>query len=104
MGSFTAYDLAHGGFLPDRKAQLRLHLTGNHYPPLPESFVEPCEKAIDYALAHEWTHRIELPDGITFRGEPEIGVYDLVQNCHLEAWIVDFDHDPPFTSELMTDH
>ena len=44
MGNNTAQDLAEN--VIDIKQSIYIHLTGNHYPPVPPTMVEPCIEAI----------------------------------------------------------
>jgi len=45
MGSVTAIGLADTTL--DLETQLKYHLQGNHYPPIPTVMVQPCIEAID---------------------------------------------------------
>ena len=44
-------------------------------------------EAINHANEGDWTARIECPEGVTYRGEPEVSVLDAVNGLFLEAFI-----------------
>ena len=66
---------------------LEIHLTSNHYPAVPLIMVAPCVEAIELANQGYWLAEIELPEGVTFRGEPVATAGDIIDGHHLEAWI-----------------
>ena len=69
MGSITAIGLADTTL--DLETQLKYHLQGNHYPPIPTIMVQPCIEAIDAAYDEDWDRKINLPcDGVDKNGEP----------------------------------
>ena len=86
MGHQRALELAGDTSLTLEQA-LEIHLTSNHYPPVPLIMVAPCLEAIHYANGGYWLAEIELPEGVTFRGEPVATASDIVEGHHLEAWI-----------------
>ncbi len=48
MGSNFAHDLANNELLElDLERQIGIHLSANHYPPVPSSMIQPCIDAID---------------------------------------------------------
>ena len=63
------------------------HLQGNHYPPVPLSMVQPCVEAI-YAV-NDWRsdESIDLPNGITYKGETTAPAWAIVEQHHLDAWV-----------------
>lgn len=86
MGSTFARDLAGDESLP-LGAQISIHLNANHYPPVPQSMVEPCIKAIEAFNAGDWYKLIKLPEGITFKGESSAPAEAIVENHHLVWWL-----------------
>lgn len=42
-----------------------VQLASNHYPPIPQSFIPACLKAIELANQGEWEGWVELPAGVT---------------------------------------
>lgn len=85
MGSNTAYELAEN--VIDIKQSIYFHLTGNHYPPVPSAMVEPCVEAIYSASEGEWDKLIQLPSGVSWKGQNNAPVKAFVEAFHLEAWI-----------------
>jgi len=85
MGSNTAKDLAEN--VIDIKQSISIHLTGNHYPPVPLTRVEPCIEAIYAASDGDWDRLIELPSGITWKGQTSAPVSAIVEAHHLDVWI-----------------
>ena len=87
MGSIYAEGLTEIGL--SLEDQVLVHLTSNHYPPVPKFMVEPCIEAIDNANAGEWDKMVQLPEGVLFKGENEAPTSDMVEQHHLEFWIVE---------------
>jgi len=69
MGSNLAYELSEGLLDLDLNTQLEIHLTSNHYPPVPVSMVEPCIEAIDAYYDEDYDRLITLPAPISWRGQ-----------------------------------
>lgn len=91
MGANFAHDLASGEFGLSLKQAVRIHLTANHYPPVPESMVTPCLDAIDHAVGGDWDARIDLPEGVSWRGEPTAPAYAIIESHHLGEFVFDID-------------
>lgn len=69
---------------------LRIHLTGNHYPPHPPELVGPCLEAINAANDEEIDRIIELPEGLEYRGAySRVSAATLIRACHLSAFIME---------------
>ena len=67
MGSNFANDLALADNL-DIETQIAIHLTSNHYPPVPKEMVAPCIEAIDAVNdAGLWHLEIPLPQGVFYK-------------------------------------
>ena len=90
MGNTFANDLASEDFGLSLEKQISIHLTSNHYPPVPSFMVPVCIQAISLANDGEWDARIDLPEGVSWRGETSAPVSAIVEQHHLSAWI-DFD-------------
>lgn len=69
--------------------QLEWHLKANHYPPVPSIMVEPCIEAIDLANEGDWDAKIKLPEGVSWKGLTEASVRSIVEQHHLDAWIIE---------------
>lgn len=88
MGSNFATDLADNDLLNlDLETQIEMHLRGNHYPPVPASMVQPCIDAIDAYHDEDYQREIELPEGISWRGENSAPASAIVEAHHLSAWL-----------------
>jgi hypothetical protein len=84
MGLQTAQELA---TILDLEGSLAMHLTANHYPPVPTSMVQPCIDAIDAYHDEDYQRHIDLPEGITWRGNTYAPASDIVEAHHLDAWL-----------------
>jgi hypothetical protein len=101
MGSITAIGLADTTL--DLETQLKYHLQGNHYPPIPTIMVQPCIEAIDAAYDEDWDRKINLPcDGVDKDGEPFQITWKgntwttasmLIEHAHLQWFIEPADED-----------
>ena len=89
MGSITAIGLADTTL--DLETQLKYHLQGNHYPPIPTAMVQPCIEAIDAYYDEDYSRRIELPMiddfQISWKGNTWTTASALVAHAHLEWFI-----------------
>lgn len=64
MGTQFALDLKE---LVQLDVALEVHLTGNHYPPLPLSLIPVCKRIIKNINNGESDKMVKLPEGITHR-------------------------------------
>lgn len=71
----------------DLDAVLAWHLQYNHYPPVPLTMVDACNKAIDAVLAQEPHTSIRLPNGVSYRGRSEAPAFAIVIQHHLDDFI-----------------
>jgi hypothetical protein len=89
MGSVTAIGLADTTL--DLETQLRYHLQGNHYPPVPVEMVAPCIEAIDAAYDEDYERVIDMPMvgdfQILYRGETQAPARAIVDQHHLNWFI-----------------
>ena len=86
MGSTLANELADGTLGLDMESAIGMHLRGNHYPPVPLSMVPVCIEAIDAYWEDDLNRAIELPEGISWRGETHAPAYAIIESHHLDAW------------------
>jgi len=91
MGHNFAEDLASGDLQLSLEDQIGIHLSSNHYPPVPQSMVAPCIEAIELCNAGDQGELVDLPDGILWKGEPQAPAYAIVEAHHLEPWIEYFE-------------
>jgi hypothetical protein len=95
MGSNFANEMA-GGVLEDLgisltiEDQIRIHLSANHYPPVPATMVQPCIEAIDAVNdLGLWDLEIPLPEGVSWRGLTTAPAHAIIEAHHLDAWIIE---------------
>ena len=86
MGAQFARDLA-GTESLTLEQQLHYHLTANFYPPIPSSMVQPCLDAIEAFYDDALDRAIELPGGITYRGNAYAPAGALLEQHRLEPWL-----------------
>lgn len=89
MGHQTAIDMTTSGLSLD--AQLRYHLTANHYPPVPTSMVATCIEAVEAYNDEDPDRLITLPFGILWRGLTAAPAKTIIEAHHLDAWLVDWE-------------
>lgn len=85
MGTTQAMEFA--ALVNDGAVSLRTamhhHLQHNHYPPVPQSMIDPCLAAIAALVDEEPSQEIELPEGITYKGHPTAPASAIVEQHHL---------------------
>jgi len=85
MGNNFATDLADMDL--DLEMAISIHLQSNHYPPVPLSMVQPCIDAIDACWDEDYNQLIELPEGISWRGDRCAPAHAIVEGHHLHNWL-----------------
>jgi hypothetical protein len=88
MGYNTALDLADE---LDLEQGIAYHLQGNHYPPVPLCMVTPCIEAIDAYWADDTSRLIEMPEGVSYKGQTHAPAWAIVEQHHLSAWLQESD-------------
>jgi hypothetical protein len=91
MGSNFATDLAEMDLGLSLEDQIGIHLSANHYPPVPRSMVQPCIDAIDAYHDEDYNRLIKLPDGISWRNQDSAPANAIVEAHHLDAWLPECD-------------
>ena len=96
MGSNFATEMADGtldelGIHLDIETQIAIHLSSNHYPPVPKEMVAPCIEAIDAVNdAGLWHLEIPLPEGVFYKGNLTTApAHAIIDQHHLEAWLIE---------------
>ena len=95
MGSNMANEMASGvledmGIHLDIEQQIAIHLSANHYPPVPSFMVAPCIEAIDAVNdLGLWDLEIPLPEGVSWRGLTTAPAHAIIEAHHLDAWIIE---------------
>ena len=87
MGSIYAEGLTEIGL--SLEEQILVHLTSNHYPPVPKIMVPVCIEAIDKANEGDWYSMIPMPENVKYQGEDHAPVNAIVEQHHLEFWIIE---------------
>ena len=75
------------------EAGLAIHLQSNHYPPVPVAMVQPCIDAIDAYYDEVYGREINLPEGISWRGQDTAPAHAIIDAHHLDAWLPQVDYD-----------
>jgi len=91
MGSNLAYDLASDELGLDLETAIGYHLQGNHYPPVPLSMVQPCIDAIDAYYDEDYNKMIEMPEGVSYKGDSYAPAWAIIEQHHLDAWLPESD-------------
>lgn len=91
MGSLQAVEIADSDL--DLEAQITFQLRSNHYPPVPTSMVPICIEAIDLANDGKWKEFVTLPEGVLWRGETNAPVSAIIEQHHLDPWIIESELD-----------
>lgn len=73
--------------LANLQAAVSWQLQSNHYPPVPTTMVEPCIKAIMAVADDEGDTLIELPEGVSYRGNWNAPAYAIVEQHHLYPFV-----------------
>lgn len=85
MGYQTALGIAETNTTIEQ--QVSWHFSGNCYPPVPQMMVPVAVQAIDLVIGDEADALVELPEGVSFRGNTEVTAYNIVDNLHLWAFV-----------------
>ena len=91
MGSNFATELAELDLGLSLEDSIAIHLSANHYPPVPRSMVQPCIDAIDAYHDEDYQRLITLPAPITWRGKDTAPASAIVEAHHLDAWLPQYD-------------
>jgi hypothetical protein len=95
MGSNMANEMASGvledmGIHLDIETQIGIHLSANHYPPVPKFMVAPCIEAIDAVNdLGLWDLEIPMPEGVTYKGLTTAPAWAIIEQHHLNAWLIE---------------
>ena len=87
MGANFARDLASGDFGLTLEQAVSIHLTANHYPPVPTSMVPVCVQAIENANDGEFDAPVNLPKGITWRSRADAPTFAIIESYHLDEFV-----------------
>ena len=84
MGNNMSQDLA--GMDMSLRQSISIQLQGNHYPPVPLSMVDPCIEAIEAYRDEDYNRKVQLPEGVSWKGMTKAPACAIVEAHHLEAW------------------
>lgn len=87
MGYMKALDFAE----LDLEQGIAYHLQGNHYPSVPLSMVQPCIEAIDAYYDESYDKLIEMPEGVSYKGNTHAPAWAIIEQHHLDAWLPECD-------------
>lgn len=85
MGYATALGIADSNISLEQ--QVSWHFSSNCYPPVPQFMVPVAVKAIEQAIADEWDEVLDLPEGVSFRNNSSVKVYDIIDGLFLQAFV-----------------
>lgn len=85
MGYATALGIADSNISLEQ--QVSWHFQSNCYPPIPQLMVPLAVEAIDYAIADEWDEVLDLPEGVSFRGDTAVSVATIIDGLFLQAFV-----------------
>lgn len=89
MGNTLSAELASNDFGIDLTNAITIQLRNNHYPPVPHSMVPVCIEAIEAYNEGDYYREIELPEGVSWRGNLHAPANQIIMSHHLEAWCED---------------
>lgn len=85
MGYLSA--LAITGSETTLEQQVSWHFSSNCYPPVPQYMVPFAVEAIERAISDDWDSHIDCPEGVSWRGQTSVAVYNIIENLHLNAFV-----------------
>jgi|TARA_R100000482_G_C5000339_1_gene91249 hypothetical protein len=96
MGMMTAIAISQNG--KDMLDGLRMHLTGNFYPPHTPKFAPLCAKAIEVYVENIFEidegdlssleQEYQIPDEVKFRGRNYMTLLEVLESFKLDPWII----------------
>ena len=87
MGSNFANDLADYDLGLDLSTAIGIHLSSNHYPPVPAFMVTPCIEALEGYWEDETNREMKMPEGVSYNGLDTAPDWAVTEQYHLEAWL-----------------
>jgi hypothetical protein len=94
VGALHAIELANDEFGLGLENSIDIHLRNNHYPPVPSEMVSVCIDAIDAVNSEgDWEKLIKLPPGISWKDSPLAPAYAIIEQHHLDFWIIESELD-----------
>jgi hypothetical protein len=84
MGSQFASEIVELDMTLER--QLAIHFSSNCYPPIPRQMIPTAITAIDAYWEEEVEKELDLPEGVTFRGQTTVKAWQVINAYYLGAW------------------
>ena len=84
MGMLTAIELQEQGMSLEN--QIAIHFSSNCYPPIPRQMIPTAITAIDAYWEEEVEKELDLPEGVTFRGQTTVKAWQVINAYYLGAW------------------
>jgi len=69
------------------RQQIEIHLSSNFYPPIPVSAAQACLDAIEAYWEDNLDRKIELPEGMTWRGQNTAPAHAIIEQHRLYPWV-----------------
>jgi hypothetical protein len=67
---------------------LHIHLTSNHYPPIPLTMIPVAKRAIVKANRGEWDKKVRMPEGVSHRVYGNlVPVHQVISHMHLDTFL-----------------
>jgi hypothetical protein len=70
------------------KAQIEIHLVSNFYPPIPTFMAQACVDAVLAYWDDDINCKIEMPEGVTYKGSTSAPAWAIVEQHKLHAWLM----------------
>jgi hypothetical protein len=67
--------------------KIKLHLTSNCYPPVPDEMIPACVLAVYLSSDGKADVDVSLPDGATYQGKDSAPAGKIVENFHLNLFV-----------------
>ena len=87
MGMLSALAMTDEELGMTLEEQIGMHFATNCYPRVPQQMIPTAIEALDMVNDCCGEHMIELPEGVSFRGNDYVSGNDVVEAFRLYAWI-----------------
>jgi hypothetical protein len=91
MGRITALGIAESNLSLEEKVSW--HFSFNCYPPVPSIMVPVAVEAINMVTVGDDHELVNLPEGVTYRGENQSKAIIIVDEFHLFDFVGEYDED-----------
>ena len=87
MGMLSAMAMSDEELGLTLEEQIAMHFATNCYPPVPKQMVPVAIEALDMVNDCCGDHYLDLPEGVTFRGETYVTGWQVIEAFRLEYWV-----------------